>query len=227
MATKILMLLTSTGRLGESDQPTGVWLEELAAPYWAFVDAGFEVRLASVRGGSAPLDPMSLGDPWITAAGHRFLQDPNANAALATTARIDNSVSVATDAIFLVGGAGCAYDFPREASIAALVSRVARDKGVVAGICHGVLGLTDAKAENGALLVAGRRVTGISNAEESAVGYDKVLPLLPENELKRAGASFEAAEPFVAFIVRDGRLLTGQNPASAASLARAVIEGLS
>lgn len=226
MPEKVLMLLTSTGTLPGRDQPTGAWLEELAAPYLAFIDAGLEVGLASVLGGQAPIDPTSTADPWITEAGHRFMKDAGATAALSGTARIENLTAHPGDAIFLVGGAGCAYDFLRNPAIIAAVSRVVHGDGVVAAICHGVLGLIDATAENGRSLVKGRRVTGISNAEERAVGYDKILPCMPEDELGRAGAHFEAAEPFAEHVVRDGRLITGQNPASAPALARAVIGAL-
>lgn len=226
MSRNILLVVTSNDRLGDNGGATGTWLEELASAYYTFVDAGHAVSIASTRGGDAPLDPGSLQEPWLTETGRRFQQDARATAALRDTLPIDRA-KAAYDAVYLVGGAGTAWDFPGSAGLTALIETLDRSGRVVAGVCHGVLGLTTARTKDGKALVAGRAVTGVSNAEERAIGYDKIVPLLPEERMNQLGARYSsAAEPFHAHVVRDGNLLTGQNPASAAPLAAAVLVAL-
>lgn len=227
MSKHILMVVTSNGRLGEHGGATGTWLEELAAAYYTFVDAGHEVSIASTRGGSAPLDPGSLQDPWLTSTGRRFQQDSRASAALQDTLAIEDTKAAAYDAVFLVGGAGTAWDFPVSTALTKMIETLHGSGRVVAAVCHGVLGLTTARCSQGKALVAGRAVTGVSNAEELAIGYDKIVPLLPENRMNQLGANYScAAESFQSHVVRDGNLLTGQNPASAAPLAAEVLRAL-
>jgi putative intracellular protease/amidase len=226
MVKKVLLVLTSHDALGDTGTKTGSWLEELAAPYWTFVDAGHAVDLASIKGGPAPIDPASIGPPWLTPAGARFQADPIASKKLAETLALDALGEKEFDAVYLVGGAGAAYDFPESAALGRTVSSTFGRGKPVAAVCHGVLGLVHARDQNGALLVANRRVTGVSNAEEATVQYDKVLPLLPENALKSSGGTYSAGEPFGAHVVRDGNLHTGQNPASAAPLAQALVREL-
>lgn len=227
MSKHILMVVTSNDRLGDHGGATGTWLEELAAAYYTFVDAGHKVSIASTRGGNAPLDPGSLQEPWLTNTGRRFQQDPQASGALRDTLSIEDTAAAAYDAVFLVGGAGTAWDFPASAALTRLIETLERSDRVVAGVCHGVLGLTTARCSHGKALVAGRAVTGVSNAEERAIGYDKIVPLLPEDRMNQLGARYScAAEPFQSHVVRDGKLLTGQNPASAAPLAAEVLRAM-
>lgn len=224
MSKTILFVLTSHDALGASGGKTGTWLEELAAAYYVFQDAGHRTALASVRGGAAPIDPASLDAPWLTPAGERFLADAEAMVKLKTTAALEDVDAARFDAVYLVGGAGTAWDFPGNAALKVLVETIDRQKGVVAGVCHGVLGLTGARARNGEPLVKGKQVTGISNAEEVITTYDQLVPVLPESRLVELGALYSAAaEPFGAHVVTDGRLVTGQNPASVPALAAAVI----
>lgn len=225
MSKNVLMIVTSLSRIAASGAPTGIWLEELAAAYNLFRDAGCRVKMLSIAGGAAPLDPASLAAPWITDSGRRFLSDSTAMAQLGATASVAQAPQSGIDVLYLVGGAGTAWDFPDNEALAALVERVDRAGGIVSAICHGVLGLAKARTADGRAFVAGRRVTGVSNAEEKVVGLDKIVPLLPEDTMRRLGAHYSCAtEPFGAHVVGDGRLLTGQNPASAGPLATAILE---
>jgi putative intracellular protease/amidase len=226
MSKNILMVVTSNDRLGDHGA-TGTWLEELAGAYYTFVDAGHSVSIASTQGGHAPLDPGSLQEPWLTNIGRRFQQDTRATAALKGTLPIEGVTAAPYDAVYLVGGAGTAWDFPTSASLTRLIETLDRSGRIIAGVCHGVLGLTAARCPHGKALVAGRAVTGVSNTEERAIGYDKIVPLLPEDRMTQLGARYScAAEPFQSHVVRDGNLLTGQNPASAAPLAVEVLRAL-
>lgn len=227
MSDSVLFVLTSHADLGDTGQKTGTWLEELAAAYFVLVDAGYDVRLASVRGGEAPLDPASLDDPWLTEAGQRFQADAKASAALAATARLADVSPDGFAAIYFVGGAGAAWDFPVDADVRRLAEGIDRAGGVVSAVCHGVLGLTTAQAADGRPLVAGRHVTAVSNKEEELTTFDKVVPVLPESRLVELGGLYGcAAEPFGAYVAVDGNLVTGQNPASAPFVAQVVAEQL-
>ena len=224
MNKHVLMIVTSVARIASTGAPTGIWLEELAAAYVRFRDAGWRVEIVSIAGGPGPLDSASLEAPWLTESGQRFLADSTAMAQLASTAPVAVASPLSVAAIYLVGGAGTAWDFPGNEALAALIERVHSDGGVVSGVCHGVLGLAKARTPQGHSLVANRLVTGVSNAEEKIVGLDRIVPQLPEDTLRALGARYSCAvEPFGAHVVRDGQLLTGQNPASAAPLAAAII----
>lgn len=227
MSKKIVMIVTSHDALGDTGQKTGVWLEELAASYYALVDAGHEVTLASPKGGTAALDPASLAAPWFTDFGRRFLADAKAKAKLDATSRIESIDPEQLAGLYLVGGAGAAWDFPNNAALAKAVSALHGSGRPVAGVCHGVLGLTGANDAEGRSIFAGRGATAISNAEETMIGYDKIVPILPETRLRELGARYSAAEPLGEHVVCDGNLLTGQNPTSAGPLARALLQQLS
>lgn len=227
MSDSVLFVLTSHAELGDTGQKTGTWLEELAAAYFVLVDAGHDVQLASVQGGAAPLDPASLDDPWLTDAGKRFQADAKASAALAATPRLADVSADGFDAIYYVGGAGAAWDFPVDADVRRLAEAIDRAGGVVSAVCHGVLGLTTARTADGKPLVAGRDVTAVSNKEEELTTFDKVVPVLPESRLVELGGLYGcASEPFGAHVAVDGNLVTGQNPASAPLVARAVADRL-
>jgi putative intracellular protease/amidase len=220
----ILMVVSSKSTMGEGGSPTGAWLEELAASYWVFRDAGCTVGLASPQGGEAPLDPMSLEQPWLTEAGKRFQSDSAAMAALAATSRLEVLDPDKFDAVYLVGGVATAWDFPGNKDLSGFVSALFVQGKPVAGVCHGVLGLTDASDDAQQPIVAGRQVTGISNAEEVLTGFDQIVPVLPESRLRKLGGIYRCAEPFAECVVVDANLMTGQNPASAGSLAKAVLD---
>lgn len=224
---RILMVVSSRDRLGDTDTATGAWLEELAASYWEFADAGCEVTIASPRGGRAPLDPLSLTAPWLTPNGERFLADDTARGKLERSVALADVNPDDFAAVYLVGGVATAWDFPHEEKLAALVAALHEEGRPVAGVCHGVLGLTAARNAQGRPIVAGRAVTGVSNAEEVATGFDKIVPVFPQDRLTSLGGRYSCAAPFEAHVRVDGHLLTGQNPASAGPLARAVLAQLS
>jgi putative intracellular protease/amidase len=223
---KVLMVVSSYDTM-PNGAATGAWLEELAASYYVFIDAGCDVTLASPRGGAGPLDPLSLDPPWLTAAGTRFRADARASAQLARTEPLASLRNAEFDALYCVGGAATAFDFPGDPTLRALVENFHAAGRPVAGVCHGVLGLTAARSEHGQAIVADHDVTGISNAEEALTGFDKLVPVLPETRLRELGARYSCAAPLECHVVVDRNVLTGQNPASAGPLAEAVLAQLS
>jgi putative intracellular protease/amidase len=227
MGKRVLMVVTSNGQIGSTGGATGSWLEELAACYYSFKDRGHAVEIASPLGGKAPIDPASREEPWITDQGRRFLSDREGLRQVEQTRRIDSIDVSRIDAVLLVGGVGAAWDFPNSEDLRALVESIDRRGSVVAGICHGVLGLTAARRADGSALVAGRNVTGVSNANEKLFGFDTVLPVLPEQRLTDLGGQYSCAtEHLRAHVVRDGNLVTGEGPASAGPLVDAIIDAM-
>src|SRR5664280_1940911 len=198
----VLMVLTSHDQLGDTGEKTGFWLEEFAAPYYELADAGATITLASPAGGQPPLDPRSDAPEAQTDATRRFRDDPDAQAAL-------------FDAVFYPGGHGPMWDMPDNAtSIALIEAFVAADKPVAA-VCHAPIALKNVRTTDGELLVKGRDVTGFSNSEEAAVGLTDVVPELLEDVLKADGGNYRKGdEDFAPYVVVDGKLVTGQNPAS-------------
>ncbi|MEM7487825.1 MAG: type 1 glutamine amidotransferase domain-containing protein [Pseudomonadota bacterium] len=225
---RILITLTSHDRLGETGRPTGFYFDEMAAPYWALRDAGHEVGLASIAGGTPPHDPTSLADDPAErpAAVTRFLDDAAAMAELSTTEAIANVDPAEWDAIFLPGGHGTMWDFAPSERLAALVSEIHAKGGVVGAVCHGPAGLVDATTPEGRPLVEGKRIATFTDAEEAAVGLTDAMPFALESRLRDLGAKVESAPNFEAQAVRDGRLVTGQNPASAPAVGDLLVEAL-
>lgn len=218
----VLMVLTSHDRLGDTGQPTGFWLEEFAAPYYAFVDAGMKVTLASPRGGQPPLDPKSSNPDFQTEATRRFAGDASAQQALAHTAALATVRAADYDAVFYPGGHGPLWDLAGDKASLALIAAMAEAGKVVAAVCHGPAALL-AAAVDGVPLVKGRTVTGFTNSEEAAVGLTAVVPFSIEDEMARRGGHFVKGADWAPYVVTDGRLVTGQNPASSAATAAAVI----
>jgi putative intracellular protease/amidase len=218
----ILMVVTSHAKL-PNGTPTGLWLEELAASYYVFADAGCSLAVASPHGGAVPVDPLSLSEPWLTAEGRRFRADAAAMSLMGDTRRLDSIDPDDWDAMYLVGGVATAWDYPSDTHLSASVSALFSSGKPVAAVCHGVLGLTGARNGAGQPIVDGRAVTGISNAEETLTGFDKIVPVLPESRLRELGAQYSCAAPLECHVVSDENLLTGQNPASAGPLARKVL----
>lgn len=223
---KILMVLTSHEDLGDTGRKTGFWLEELAAPYYAFRDAGAEIVLASPKGGQPPLDPKSNEPDFQTDATRRFEGDSDAQAALASTERLDTVSHDGFDAVFYPGGHGPLWDLAEDRTSIALIETTLSAGKPVALVCHAPGVLRHAKAANGAPLVDGKRVTGFANSEEDAVGLTDIVPFLVEDELKRNGGDFSKGADWAPYVVEDGLLITGQNPASSEPAARALIERL-
>lgn len=225
--TNILMVLTSASTMGDSDKATGLWFEELATPYFAFIDAGASVTLASIKGGPAPIDPRSVKAKGENEASvDRFLGDEAATEALNDTVTVSAIDAAPYDAVFLPGGHGTMWDLPESAELAALLGKAWADGKVIAAVCHGPAGLVNAKDETGSPLVGGRRVTGFSDSEERAAGLDTAVPFLLETRLRELGGRYESAADFQPFAIADGRLVTGQNPASSALTAKLTLEAL-
>jgi putative intracellular protease/amidase len=223
---KILMVLTSHDQLGNTGKKTGFWLEEFAAPYYVFKDAGMEITLASPQGGQPPLDPKSEEPDFQTAATQRFNQDRVAQTALANTFRLSDVAGAAFDAIFYPGGHGPLWDLPEDKdSIALIEALYAVGKPVVA-VCHAPAVFRLTKAPDGLPLVHEKNVTGFSNAEEEAVGLIKVVPFMVEEMLKQNGGHYSKADDWQPHVVSDGNLITGQNPASSEAAAIALLEFL-
>ena len=223
---KILMVLTSHDRLGDTGKKTGFWLEEFAAPYYVLKDAGHEITLASPKGGQPPLDPKSDEPASQTDATRRFKRDEDAQAQLASTDRLDSVRSSDFDAVFYPGGHGPLWDLAEDAHSKALIEQTLADRKPVTLVCHAPAVLKNVTASDGKPLVAGKRVTGFTDEEEEAVGLTQVVPFLLEDVLKQLGAEFSKAEPFRPHVVRDALLITGQNPASSEPAAEALLEAL-
>lgn len=219
---KILMVLTSHDQLGNTGRKTGFWLEEFAAPYFVFRDAGVELTLASPKGGQPPVDPKSDLPENQTPAMTRFKQDELAQKQLANTLRLADMRSEDYDTVFYVGGHGPMWDLAESSVSIALIESFYNSGKPVALVCHspGVLHHVKYKGEP---LVKGKRVTGFTNGEEEAVQLTHVVPFLVEDELKRLGAIFEKLPNWQPFSIVDGRLITGQNPASSTSAAQALL----
>lgn len=226
MSKSFLFVVSSHGQLGNSGNRTGSWMEELAAPYWRFVDEGYRVTIASPKGGAAPIDPMSVEDAWISPAGRRFRDDPAAMAAMADTVPLDSVDADDYAGLFMVGGAATTWDFPHNAKLKSLVETYFPQTKVIAGVCHGVIGLIQAVDASGEPLVKNRQVTAISNAEDVMMGLDKIVPVLPEEMLRKLRGIYTAAAPLAAHVVCDPPFFTGQNPASADPLAVAILDHL-
>jgi putative intracellular protease/amidase len=223
---KILMVLTSHDILGNTGRKTGFWLEEFAAPYYVFRDAGVELTLASPKGGQPPIDPKSDLPESQTPAMVRFKEDPAAQSALARTVRLKDMRSEDFDAIFYSGGHGPMWDLVDNPQSIALIESFYNSGKPVAAICHAPAVLHRVMYQ-GASIVKGKRVTGFANSEEEEVKLTHVVPFLVEDELKRLGGIFEKAVDWQSFTVTDGRLITGQNPASSTAGAQALLKLLS
>ena len=224
--TKVLMVLTSHDRLGDTGKRTGFWLEELAAPYYVLRDAGVEITLASPKGGRPPVDPKSDEPGAETPAMKRFQDDPEAKRALANTVKLSTVSADDYDAVFYPGGHGPLWDLAEDPHSTALIERTYAAGKPVAAVCHGPAVLRHAKAPDGSPLVKGKTVTGFANSEEAAVGLTDVVPFLVEDMLQANGGRYSKAEDWASHAVADGNLITGQNPASSEATARALLERL-
>ena len=222
----ILMVLTSHDRLGDTGRKTGFWLEEFAAPYYVFKDAGAQVALASPKGGQPPLDPRSDEPAAQTASTKRFKADANAQKALANTTKLSDISASHYDAVFYPGGHGPLWDLAEDPNSIALIEAIYAAGKPVAAVCHGPAALRHAKAEDGPPLVKGKSVTGFSNTEEAAVGLTNVVPFLVEDMLKANGGDYSKADNWEPYVVVDGNLITGQNPASSKGGASALLQQL-
>jgi putative intracellular protease/amidase len=221
---KILIVLTSHDQLGATGEKTGFWLEEFAAPYYVLKDAGAELTLTSPKGGQPPLDPKSDLPENQTEATKRFRADIAAQMELANTTKLANVSANDFDAIFFPGGHGPMWDMPDNPTSIALVEEFVKANKPVAAVCHAPVALINVLDSNGDFLVKAKNVTGFSNDEEQAVGLTDVVPFLLEDALKERGGLFSKGADWTPYIQVDGKLITGQNPASSETVAEALLK---
>jgi putative intracellular protease/amidase len=222
---KILMVLTSHDQLGNTGRKTGFWLEEFAAPYFVFRDAGVDLTLASPKGGQPPIDPKSDSPADQTPAMARFKEDDAAKKALANTRKLGDMKAEDYDTVFYVGGHGPMWDLVDNPDSIRLIESFYNSGKPVAAVCHSPA-VFHRVMYKGAPLLKGKRVTGFTDGEEAAVQLTKVVPFLVEDELKRVGALYEKAADWAPFAIVDGRVITGQNPASSTVAANSVLKVL-
>ena len=223
---KILMILTSHDQLGDTGKKTGFWLEEFASPYYAFVDANAEITLASPKGGQPPLDPKSDEPDAQTESTRRFKKDERAQAALASTVPLSEIDPYDFDAVFFPGGHGPLWDLAEDEDSKTLVEAFYAANKPVAAVCHAPGVLKNVNAPDGHPVVQGKNVTGFTNSEEEAVGLTQVVPFLVEDMLKAKGGNYSKAADWASYVVEDGHLITGQNPASSQAVAEALVKRL-
>jgi len=222
----ILMVLTSHDKLGDTGKKTGFWLEEFAAPYYAFLDAGAKLTLASPHGGQPPLDPKSDEPDAQTEATERFRKDSAAQAALASTIKLATAQAKDYDAVFYPGGHGPLWDLSEDKDSIALIASMYAAGKPVSAVCHAPGVLRHVSAADGTPLVRGKKVTGFSDSEEAAVQLTDIVPFLVEAELKRLGGDYSKGPDWGSYAVADGNLITGQNPASSVAVAELVLKML-
>lgn len=223
---KILMILTSHDQLGNSGEKTGFWLEEFVAPYYVFKDAGAQITVASPHGGQPPLDPKSDDPAAQTDATRRFKDDPAAQTVLASTQKLKDVSAADFDAVFYPGGHGPLWDLAEDATSIALIEAMLADGKPVAAVCHAPGVLRHVKSADGKPLVQGRSVTGFTNTEEEAVGLTNVVPFLVEDMLKKNGGNYSKSDDWQPYVISDGLLIAGQNPASSEPAAEALLKML-
>jgi putative intracellular protease/amidase len=222
----VLMVLTSHPKLGNTGEKTGFWVEEFAAPYYAFIDAGMTVTLASPAGGQPPIDPKSEMPDFQTDATKRYDADTSAQTLMANTTKLTDIQATDFDAVFYPGGHGPLWDLTDNAVSIALIESFLNTNKPVAAVCHATAAFLNIKDANGECVVKGKAVTGFTNTEEEAVQLTDVVPFLLEDELIARGGHYQKAEDWHAFAVQDGLLITGQNPASSALAAQKLIAAI-
>lgn len=223
----ILMVLTSHDQLGNTGKKTGFWLEEFAAPYYTFKDAGATITLASPRGGQPPIDPKSDTPDAQTKDTQRFKADSAAQTALAHTLKLSEVAAGDFDAVFYPGGHGPLWDLAEDAASIALIEATLAAGKPVALVCHAPGVLRHVKAANGDPVVRGKNVTGFTNSEEQAAGLTEIVPFLVEDMLKNNGGNYAKVADWQPYVLKDGLLITGQNPASSEPAAKELLEQLS
>ena len=224
---KILMVMTSHAALGDTGNKTGLWLEEFAAPYYVFKEAGATVTLASPKGGNPPVDPNSVQPDALTPATERFNQDPQAQAQFANTQPLKDICATEFDGVFYPGGHGPLWDLAEDADSISLIHAMLSANKPVAAVCHAPGVLRHVKQADGLSWVKGKRVTGFSNSEEAAVELTDIVPFLVEDMLKEQGGDYHKTQDWQSHVEKDGNLITGQNPASSAATAQALLAKLS
>jgi len=225
MAKRILMIVTSNSRMGSTEHITGIWSDEFAIPYYAFIDAGIEVVIASPAGGRAPIDPVSLNrrgqnDPAV----ERYLDDAFAYALVQSTFKVSELDMDKFDGVFFCGGHGTMWDLPVDPSVTRAVETANVAGKLIASVCHGGAGLVSARRPDGRPVVEGIRISSFTNDEEKEVGLTEVMPFLLETRLRELGCKFEKVASWQPYAIRDGQFITGQNPSSSGLAAQLVLE---
>jgi putative intracellular protease/amidase len=223
---KVLIVLTSHSELGNTGKKTGFWMEEFAAPYYKLKDAGVDVTLASPKGGQPPIDPKSAEPENQTVATRRFNEDKELQQLLAHTKKLSEVSADNFEAVFFPGGHGPLWDLFSDSHSIQLIQNFWKAKKPVAAVCHAPAVLLNVKDENGEPLVKGKKVTGFTNSEEGAVQLTEVVPFLLEDELKNKGGNYSKKEDWTSYVVTDGLLITGQNPASSEEAAERLLDQL-
>ncbi|OKL40354.1 type 1 glutamine amidotransferase domain-containing protein [Pontibacter flavimaris] len=221
---KVLFVLTSHAELGTTGKKTGFWVEEFAAPYYVLADAGIEVTLASPEGGQPPIDPSSEAPGAQTDATKRYYQDTELLQKLQNTRKLSSVSADDFDAVFYPGGHGPLWDLSENEDSVKLIEAFAKQKKPVAAVCHAPAVFARVKNEQGEPFVKGKQVTGFTNSEEEAVKLTEVVPFLVEDKLKELGADYSKVADWQPHVVRDGLLITGQNPASSEGAAQELLE---
>ncbi|MCL5127687.1 MULTISPECIES: type 1 glutamine amidotransferase domain-containing protein [unclassified Algibacter] len=223
---KILFVLTSHDKLGDTGKKTGFWVEEFASPYYTLLDKGAEIIIATPKGGAAPIDPSSDSPDAATASTDRYNKDADAKSKIANTKVLADMNPDDFDAVFYPGGHGPLWDLTNDKVSVALIEKFDRQEKPIAFVCHAPAVLKDVKNADGTALVKGKKITGFSNKEEAAVGLTAVVPLLLENMLIESGAFYSNGDNWAPYAVQDGNLITGQNPASSELVAEKLLESL-
>ena len=221
---KILMVLTSHSELGNTGKKTGFWIEEFAAPYYVFIDAGASITIASPKGGQPPIDPSSDTPENQTPAVTRFKADKSLQKTLSETHLLSTISSDDYDGIFFPGGHGPLWDLTNDVDSINLIERFWNTQKPIAAVCHAPSVLLNVKDNAGTYLVKGMKITGFTNSEEAAVGLTEVVPFLLEDELKNKGGIYSNKEDWASYVVKDGMLITGQNPASSEATAKELVK---
>jgi putative intracellular protease/amidase len=221
---KVLIVLPSHGQLGNTGQKTGFWLEEFTSPYYEFIDNGYDVAIASPKGGTPPVDPKSRQKENQTESTQRFEKDNAAQETLENTMVLSQVSASDYDTLFLPGGHGPMWDLSADKNMKKLVEDFYSDKKIISAVCHGPAGLLQATDQDGNSILKDKKITGFTNNEESIVGLTKVVPFSLENRMKELGGKFEKGQDFKPFVVSDGQLITGQNPKSSFLAAEKVVE---
>ncbi|WP_430907487.1 type 1 glutamine amidotransferase domain-containing protein [Maribacter sp. 2-571] len=220
----VLIATTSHDQLGNTGQKTGVWLEEIAAPYYRYIASGATVTIASVKGGAIPLDPKSELEEWQTESTKKFATDESALSAINNTLKISQMEASKFDILFFPGGHGPMWDLGDNQDVARLINAFDKEEKPIGLVCHGVAALKGVEKTDGSAFVKGKRLTSFTNTEEEAVGLTTVVPFLLEDALVSEGALFTKSEDWSDYIVTDGNLVTGQNPQSSVSAAQQTLE---
>jgi putative intracellular protease/amidase len=224
VAPSVVIVSTSASDL--NGHTTGLWIEELAAPYYIFTNAGYTVTIASPKGGAIPIDVGSMQPGFFTDEAKKFMHDPEAYGKLSHSATIGTIDWSSVDAVYVAGGHGACADLTHDADLKTAIESVYAANKIVASVCHGVIALTDCQGPNGNALVSDKVVTGFANSEEEVVQLTKLVPFLLETKLKELGGKYEKADDWHPKVCADGNLVTGQNPQSSADVAKKVVEML-